>query len=165
MTSHLTSSTDETPEEIDDDEEWDRSDLPPRRQARAVALQVLFELDMTQHDPEDVLGWALDESTLAPAGVAFTRRLVGGVRAHQQALDDRIRQLAPAWPLHQLAVVDRNLLRVATFEITIEKEISPKVAINEAVELAKLFGSESSPRFVNGVLGSVVETEDREHDE
>lgn len=119
---------------------------------------------MTQHDPEDVLGWALDESPLAPTGEAFARRLVVGVKAHQQALDDRIRQLAPAWPLHQLAVVDRNLLRVATFEIMIEKRISPKVAINEAVELAKLFGSESSPRFVNGVLGSVVETEDRERE-
>jgi N utilization substance protein B len=158
----LTSSTEETPEGIEDDEEWDRSDLPPRRQARAVALQVLFELDMTQHDPEVVLGWALDESALVPSSAAFARRLVIGVKAHQQVLDDRIRHLAPAWPLHQLAVVDRNLLRVATFEIMIEKRISPKVAINEAVELAKLFGSDSSPRFVNGVLGSVVETEDRE---
>jgi transcription antitermination protein NusB len=164
VTSHLTSGTDETPEETEDDEEWDRSALPPRRQARAVAFQALFELDMTQHDPEDVLGWALDGSGLAPTGVAFARRLVVGVRAHQQALDDRIRRLAPAWPLHQLAIVDRNLLRVAMFEIVIEKRISPRVAINEAVELAKLFGGESSPRFVNGVLGSVVETEDRERE-
>ena len=143
----------------DDDDEWTSSALPPRRRARAVTLQVLFELDVTQHMPEDVLEWALGESPLPVAGEEFVRTLVTEVWGHREELDLSIQRFAPAWPLDQLAVVDRNLLRLAIYEITMDKQASPKVAINEAIELAKLFGGDSSPRFVNGVLGSVTESE------
>lgn len=137
------------------EEEWSSSKLPPRRRARALALQALFELDATQHRIEDVLRALLEESLLVASGEEFTRGLVTGVRQHHQDLDVQIQQFAPAWPVNQLSLVDRSLLRLAVYELTIDRSASPKVVINEAVELAKLFGGESSPRFINGVLGSL----------
>jgi N utilization substance protein B len=79
-----------------------------------------------------------------------------GVQTYRTYIDSVVGELAPEWPIDQIAAVDRNVLRIAIYELLFEPEIPPKVAINEAVELAKLFGSESSPRFVNGVLGSLV---------
>jgi N utilization substance protein B len=83
--------------------------------------------------------------------------VVSGVLKHQSVLDSFIHRHAPEWPLEQMAYVDRNILRMAIFEFAVDGETPIKVAINEAVELAKTFGSDSAPRFVNGVLGALVE--------
>ena len=127
-----------------------------RRQARQSALQALYELDITNHPVGDVIACRLEEHPLPPEGETFLRLLVSGVVRHREQLDALIQQYAPAWPVSQIAVVDRNVLRIALFELSGLTDTPPKVAINEAVELAKTFGSDSSPRFVNGVLGSAV---------
>jgi N utilization substance protein B len=93
---------------------------------------------------------------MAPSYADFVRHLVNGVLAHRDVLDQFIHQHAPEWPLEQMAYIDRNILRMAIFEFAIDGDTPIKVAINEAVELAKWFGSDSAPRFVNGVLGSLV---------
>jgi N utilization substance protein B len=126
-----------------------------RRRARAVALQVLYEFDSVGHDVESALAHLLAESGLSGEDAAFSRGLVGGVIQNREEIDKHIRKFAPAWPLEQIPVVDRNILRLAIFEILLDNSVPVKVAINEAVELAKKFGSDSSSRFVNGVLGSV----------
>ncbi len=126
-----------------------------RRQARTVAFQVLCEVDTTRHDPDTVLEHLLGKSRLSGEGVDFVRRTVHGVLDHQAEVDTYIRRFAPAWPVEQLAVVDRSLLRLAIYEMLLDSSVPVRVAINEAVELAKKYGSESSPRFVNGVLGAI----------
>ncbi len=127
-----------------------------RRRARAVVLQVLYELDFTIHEAKTALEDRLEEYNLPESAEAFARLLTVGVQTYRTYLDSVVSELAPEWPIDQIAAVDRNILRVAVYELLFEPEIPPKVAINEAVELAKMFGSESSPRFVNGVLGSLV---------
>lgn len=128
-----------------------------RHRTRIVALQVLYEVDSVGHDAAAVL----DERTQDLAGSAsaesFARELVEGILGNRDEIDEIITKFAPSWPIGQTAMVDRNILRMAIYEIMVRGEIPPKVAINEAVELAKSFGSESSPKFVNGVLGSVME--------
>ncbi len=120
-----------------------------------MAFQALFELDATRHNADDVLDALLEDSDLGASREEFTRGLVAGVQEHSKDLDAQIQRFAPAWPVEQLSLVDRCLLRLAVFELTVERDTSPKIVINEAVELAKLFGGESSPRFINGVLGSL----------
>jgi N utilization substance protein B len=121
-----------------------------------TALQALFEIDSVGHDPEMVLQRHLEGKSLPPSGSEFARNLVSGVLEHKTHLDELIQKNAPEWPVEQIAVIDRNILRIAIFEIAIDLGTPLKVAINEAVELAKLFGSDSSRRFVNGVLGALV---------
>ena len=128
-----------------------------RRQARIVALQTLFEVDSVHHLPERVLGQRLEDIGLPEPGQAFAQSLVSGVLGHQQRLDPLIEEYAPEWPLDQMAFIDRNILRIALFELLVARTAPPKVVINEAVELAKLFGSDSCHRFVNGVLGTLLE--------
>ena len=128
-----------------------------RREARIVALQALYEVDCTGHDPELVLGQRLEEGSLPERGVEFARHLVTDVLAHRPVLDDFIHRYAPEWPFEQMAHIDRNILRMAVYEFAVDGGTPVKVAINEAVELAKAFGSDSAPRFVNGVLGTLVE--------
>jgi N utilization substance protein B len=127
-----------------------------RRQARISALQALYELDTTNHPIDEVLNNRLEDRPLSPEGETFLRLLVSGVVQHKDELDGLIQKFAPAWPVSQIAVVDRNVLRIALLELSGEVDTPPKVAINEAVDLAKTFGSDSSSRFVNGVLGSAV---------
>lgn len=127
-----------------------------RRRARIVALQALFETDSVGHAPDIVLQHRLEETPLPDAGVDFARALVFGVLEHRRQLDAFIQKNAPQWPVEQMATIDRNILRIALFELYIDRTTPMKVVINEAVELAKMFGSESSHRFVNGVLGSFV---------
>jgi len=127
-----------------------------RRMARELAVQALYEVDLVGHAPAVVLNERFETGDGANARVAaYARRLVEGVMASTTELDRYIQSHAPEWPLDQVAVVDRNLLRLALYEFTAGK-VPVKVAINEAVELAKEFGSDSSPRFVNGVLGALV---------
>lgn len=128
-----------------------------RRRARVLALQALYEIDSTGHPSARVLHHLLeDDQHLTPEGVAFTTQLVSGVLACYQQLDQIIQQHAPEWPVEQLAIIDRNILRMALYELQHVADVPVKVAVNEAVELAKTFGSDTSPRFVNGVLGAFL---------
>ena len=130
--------------------------MKARRRARSVALKALYEIDTTSHAPGTVLAQRLAEEPLTPEGEAFMRQLVTGVLQHRAALDTMIERYAPEWPLDQMAVVDRNVLRIAIYEFNIARITPLKVAINEAIEMAKTYGADSAPRFVNGVLGSLV---------
>jgi transcription antitermination protein NusB len=130
--------------------------LKPRRLARILAMQALFEIDAVGHDPERTLGHRFDEVTAAPEVQEFCRRLTWGVLTNKDALDEYIRRHASAWPLEEIAILDRVILRMGTYELLHEGETPPRVVINEAVELAKRFGNESTRRFVNGVLGAVL---------
>ncbi len=126
-----------------------------RRKARALALQALYEVDFVGHEVERVVNHLLAKEELSEENADFTRGLVSGVIQNKEKIDLNIQSLAPAWPLEQIPVVDRNILRLAIFEVLLNNKVPVKVAINEAVELAKTFGSDNSSRFVNGVLGSV----------
>ncbi len=132
-----------------------------RRKSRAVTLQVLYEVDSAGHEAERIIAHLVTKEGLSEENKAFVRHLVNGVIQNREAIDRNIQRFAPAWPLGQMAVVDRSILRLAIFEILFDNEVSVKVAINEAVELAKKFGSENSPKFINGVLGSVSALADR----
>jgi len=135
--------------------------MKSRTRARSVALQVLYEVDMSSHPPGAVLQQRLADVELTPELAEFVRRIVFGVLPLTESLDHAIAKYAPEWPFDQIAAIDRNILRIATWEFTVDGETPVKVAINEAVELAKIYGSDSAPRFVNGVLGSLA---DHEHD-
>lgn len=126
-----------------------------RRRARVVAMQALYEADCAHHDAATTLARLLEDSTLPDEGREFARELVDGVTERRDDIDNVITRTAPLWPLDQIAVIDRNILRLAIYEILLNNKVPMRAAINEAVELAKLFGSESSPRFINGVLGTV----------
>lgn len=127
-----------------------------RRLARVLALQTLFEVDSTGHAADEVLARHLAENALAGDGVTFARGLVLGVLEHQPELDAIIAAAAPNWPMDQMAKVDKNVLRLAIQELLFDTGVPLKAAINEAVELGKRFGSDSSSRFINGVLGTVA---------
>ncbi len=127
-----------------------------KRRARTVALQSLFAADVRGNQAELSLSWLADENPLPPRFLSFAEELIFGVRDRLSELDQIVQHYAPAWPVGQLSVVDRNILRIALFELLHCQKTPKKTAVNEAVELAKLFGSESSARFVNGVLGSVM---------
>ena len=126
-----------------------------RRKARAIAMQVLYEVDTTRHEVEEVLGRLLAEEDLSEDNSAFVRQLVSQTVQHREEVDHNIQRFAPSWPISQIAVIDRNILRLAISEILFDNRVIVKVAINEAVELAKKFGGENSSKFVNGVLGSI----------
>jgi N utilization substance protein B len=127
-----------------------------RRLARQLALQALYELDVTEHGLGSVLSHCHErEPQASPQVLDYCRQLVTGVVSCCAVLDDFIQRHASQWPLDQVAVIDRNLLRIALFEFT-AGNIPTKVAINEAVEIAKSYGADSAPRFVNGVLGALV---------
>lgn len=119
-----------------------------------MALQVLFEVDCAGHDYEQALQRMLQHSALPDDTAAFARELVSTVAENRERIDGLIARFAPAWPLDQIAIVDRNILRLGIGEIIFDL-VPVKVAINEAVELAKTYGGESSSKFVNGVLGSL----------
>ena len=130
--------------------------MAARRRARAIALQALYELDFTDHSPEYVLGCRLKENPLPESATSFAFHLVERVMDYAPQLDQVMAELAPEWPVGQIAAIDRNILRIAIYELLFDSDTPPKVAINEAVELAKKFGAESTPRFVNGVLGNLA---------
>ncbi len=132
-----------------------------QRRAREAALQVLFEVDLVGHDVADVRERQFDQMTLADGAREFAGRLVDGVLAGRAVLDGQIAALAPTWPVAQLPRVDVNVLRLALYEMGDEVGTPPAAAINEAVDLAKQYGSENSGRFVNGVLGSFAARRER----
>jgi N utilization substance protein B len=131
--------------------------MKPRTRARSLALQVLYEVDLANHPPADVFRSRLEESPLSNELSDFARQIIFGVLPLTHNLDHLIAKYAPEWPLDQIAAIDRNILRIALWEFAVLQETPIKVAINEAVELAKLFGSDSAPRFVNGVLGALAD--------
>jgi len=135
--------------------------MKSRTKARSIALQVLYEVDLMGHEPGFVLENLLDmerlQGNLDEKIVPFIHEIVTGVVPLAKVLDDHLAMYAPEWPFDEVAVIDRNILRIALWEFGVHKATPMKVAINEAVELAKLFGSDSAARFVNGVLGSVAD--------
>lgn len=131
---------------------------PSRRKARTRALEVLYETDCSIHDPNGILKYKLSDKPLQRPVEEHARKLIEKVLANKGMLDEIISTHAPSWPVEQMAVVDRNLLRVAMCEILMDNDVPTKVAINEAVDLAKFFGSEGSPGLINGVLGSLVDS-------
>jgi N utilization substance protein B len=132
--------------------------MKSRTRARSLALQVLYEVDITKHPPGEVFKARLEETPLTDELAEFAHQIIFGVLPLIKILDKIIAQYAPEWPLEQIAAIDRNILRQACWEFASPDGETPvKVAINEAVELAKLYGSDSAPRFVNGVLGSLAD--------
>ena len=127
-----------------------------RRKARITALQALYELDCTKHKDEEAVAWLATEKALPQEVLSFSEGLMLGVLQNQSKLDKLIEHFAPAFPAGQMSIIDRNILRLAIFEILFNSKTPIKVAINEAVELAKGFGSDSSPRLINGVLSSIA---------
>ncbi|MEN4013181.1 MAG: transcription antitermination factor NusB [Bellilinea sp.] len=130
--------------------------MKPRTKARSIALQVLYECDLTNHPAQVAVEERLMNENLEPNLINFVNEIIHGVLPITKQLDDFIAQHAPEWPLDQVAVIDRNILRIALWEFAVEGCTPVKVAINEAIELAKIFGADSTPRFVNGVLGSLA---------
>jgi N utilization substance protein B len=126
-----------------------------RRKARATALQALYEVNSVSRNAGEVVERLLAEGKLSEEYNAFVRELVEGVVRNKDEIDRCIQKFAPAWPLEQIAIIDRNILRLAIFEILFDNKVPVKVAVSEAVELAKGYGSENSSKFVNGVLGAV----------
>jgi len=133
--------------------------MKPRTRARSIALQVLYETDLSNHLPGDVLKTRLEDNALTDEHAEFARQIIFGVLPLRDELDHVIAKYAPEWPLDQIAAIDRNIIRMACWEFAISRETPVKVAINEAVELAKIYGSDSTARFVNGVLGTLVDHE------
>jgi N utilization substance protein B len=131
--------------------------MKSRTKARGIALQVLYEYDLTGHPVGEVMENRFSEAQLDDILQDFVREIVKGVHPRIEKIDLVISTFAPDWPLDQVASIDRNIIRIALWEFAIGKLTPVKVAINEAVELAKIYGSDSTPRFINGVLGSLVE--------
>lgn len=128
-----------------------------RHLARAIALQSLYEWDFHGFEPDvnELVERNLEEFAPQLDEKDFAKKLIKGIDEHHEDLDATITKFAPDWPLPKITVVDRNVLRIGTYELKFDPEIPSKVAINEAIELAKTFGGESSGKFVNGVLGAV----------
>jgi N utilization substance protein B len=140
--------------------------MKPRRRSRRVLLEIMYELDLAEHKPFVVLDRRLkeeydedrpDEKPLGEGSAEFVRLLLQGITIWQPRIDGFITRFAPEWPIEQIAVIDRNILRMAIYELLVAGETPVKVVINEAVELAKSYGSDSAPRFVNGVLGTLAD--------
>ncbi|MBN8595355.1 MAG: transcription antitermination factor NusB [Anaerolineae bacterium] len=151
----------ERPELTDDDIDIEVVEHEPalteRSTARRAALQALYEIDAASHDLNLVIAHRLEHKPLAKKEANYMRRLVSGVVGHLVALDEVISRFAPEWPLDQVAIVDRNILRLATYELASRQSIPVNVIVAEAIELAQLYGADGTPRFVNGVLGAMAQ--------
>lgn len=150
--------------------------MKSRTRARSIALQVLYEVDISGHEPGNILTSRFERLKMDDSLKLFISQIVSGVINNSDVLDEFISDFAPDWPLDQVAIIDRNLLRIALWEIAVYRKTPIKVVINEAVELAKVYGSDGSPRFINGVLGNIIEhleeirlsveiVQDEDHDE
>jgi len=128
----------------------------PRRLAREAVLLSLYEMDVAAHDPREALDRLIQERRLRGELPDFARLLLVGILEKRGEIDEIIERTAPAWPTEQLSPVDRNILRIAIREFLVDNLTPVGAAINEAVEMAKKFGSESSGKFINGVLGTLA---------
>jgi len=136
-----------------------------RHLGRIVALQTLYEFEFRKEcaddsvDVKEILSRNLERYETAIDDITFVETLVNGVLKEEKAIDEKIQPIAPDWPIEQIARIDRNILRIGVYELLHQaKVVPPKVVINEAVELAKAFGSDNSSKFVNGVLGTAYRT-------
>lgn len=134
--------------------------MGPRHLSRSIALQSLYQWDFFGKKPktlDEIVKKNIKEFGSDLSDTNFIWQLVKGVADHLSKLDKIIEKAAPEWPIEQINIVDRNILRIGLYELIFEKkeEVPPKVAINEAIELAKAFGGKNSGRFINGVLGTV----------
>ncbi len=131
--------------------------MSTRHLSRTVVMQTLFQWDFLNQQGDLWELSAINLGELAPGLVddGFAKRLAEGLQKHHVEIDQIIKRLAPEWPLDQITGIDRNILRLGVYELKFGKEIPPKVAINESIELAKTFGSDTSGKFINGVLGSL----------
>ncbi len=155
---HSASAFDFDPQDIVESEVVEHPDPTNERSAaRRVALQTLYEVDSAGHAIEIVLQQQLAAHVLTEKTRSYLQQLVMGVMENRQRLDKAIQQFAPEWPLEQVAIIDRNILRLAIYEFAIFLRTPVGVAIDEAVELGKLFGAEGTPRFINGVLGALAD--------
>jgi len=133
-----------------------------RHQSRMVAAQIIYEWSI--RPKEDILKIAsinIEHNPIDDIDENFVLELIKGVRKHYQKIDKLIEKAAPEWPLHQIAIIDIAILRLSIYELLFSKDIPPKVAIDEAVELAKTYGGANSSKFINGVLGTVYRSSDR----
>jgi transcription antitermination protein NusB len=128
-----------------------------RHLARTIAVQTLYQWDFNDKKENVLKLMKQNNGFFAPEfdDAGFTKHLIEGVIKNQSDIDKLITKFAPDWPIDQITIVDRNVLRLGTFELKYDETIPSKVAINEAIELAKTFGGESSGKFVNGVLGAI----------
>ncbi len=133
------------------------SELKERTFLRGIALQSLYEHDLTGHDVSDIIRNRFESIELTDDAKMFVIELITGVLNHKSEIDGMIVKYAPEWPLDQIAAIDRNIIRIAAYEFAVSGSTPDKVAINESIELAKTFGGETSPKFVNGVLGSIAD--------
>ena len=130
-----------------------------RSQARQSSLQILYQIEVARILPSQAIDDYFSQEETPLAHREFTESLVSGVNAHMKDLDEVISKYAKNWQISRMAIVDKNILRIGTFELIYMEDIPPKVSINEAVELAKKFGDSDSPKFVNGILDSVYRKE------
>jgi N utilization substance protein B len=129
-----------------------------RHQARELALKVLFQLEGSDDDPEEVLRYHAAEGASTEETTSFARQLMRGVLTNREKLDEILSEASEHWKLDQMAKVDRIILRIAIYEIAIDRKVPTKAAINESIELAKTFSGDEAGRFVNGILGRVAAT-------
>ncbi|HSP08331.1 MAG TPA: transcription antitermination factor NusB [Candidatus Dormibacteraeota bacterium] len=129
-----------------------------RHQARELALKVLFQLEGSDDDVDEVLQYHAAEGAASPDVAVFAAQLVRGVNANREKLDQILSEASEHWKLEQMAKVDRIILRIAVYEIAIDRRVPTKAAINESIELAKTFSGDEAGRFVNGILGRVAAT-------
>tara|TARA_Y100000758_G_C15706506_1_gene295399 strand:+ start:59 stop:493 length:435 start_codon:yes stop_codon:yes gene_type:complete len=128
-----------------------------RRQSRILVLQALYENDKTKHNPHSIIDRLVEVAPELEPSKPYAVELITNIICNIGQIDDTISKYAKAWPVSQMPSVDKNILRIAIKEIILDKQIPEKVAINEAIEIAKLYGTESSPKFINGVLGTIFE--------
>lgn len=131
--------------------------MKPRRLARIVCLQALYAMDTSSHDVRQAFAERVAEEPLPPSASEFAQALLDNIARHLTTLDDVIGRIAPEWPTDQMGIIDRNVLRIGVCEVLFGGDTPLKVAINEAIELAKTFGGDNSPRFVNGALGALAD--------
>ena len=129
-----------------------------RRKAREIALQALFQFDFTKNDDENLIEMLIKETKgLNQQSILFTREIIKGTIANLEAIDATIKTVSNDWKIERMAAVDRNIVRMAVYELKFNSEdTAPKIIINEAIEIAKIFGSDESSRFVNGILGALI---------
>jgi len=129
-----------------------------RRKAREIALQALFQFDFTKNDDENLIEMLIKETKgLNQQSILFTREIIKGTIANLEAIDATIKTVSNDWKIERMAAVDRNIVRMAVYELKFNSEdTAPKIIINESIEIAKIFGSDESSRFVNGILGALI---------
>ena len=128
-----------------------------RRQARELALQILFQIDLGHAPPETAFQYTVQGKDMDQESIDFIRRIVFGSIQNLKILDKAIASVSRDWDLGRMAAVERNIMRMALFEIFYCEDIPDSVSLNEAIELAKIFGTDDSSRFINGVLGKIAE--------